>query len=86
MLKGKSYSHIIEIVYLYYINICYDIFVSYEFLSFIWNMFNSKIIKIYHIITIQSYPLNSYRFITNPQSFNLGNLFLEKTPLNLDSF
>ena len=30
------------------INICYDVFVSYEFFEFFWNMFNSKAIKIYY--------------------------------------
>ena len=39
---------------LYSINIWYDIFVSYEFLNFFWNMFNSKAIKIYCIIRCSS--------------------------------
>ena len=80
-------------VCLYSIKICYDIFVSYDFFNFFWNMFNSKAIKIYYIITIpiQSYPISSFdlnvsRFIIYPPSFILGKLFLKHKPLNLGSF
>ena len=84
-----------QILCLYPINICDDIFVSYEFFYSIWNMFNSKIIKMGYniIIHMQSYPMSSYwfkrfnasRYIIYTPSFVLSKLFLEKTSLNLAS-
>ena len=38
-----------RIIFLYSVNICYNIFVSYEFFNFFWNMFNSETIKIYYV-------------------------------------
>ena len=37
------------IINLYSINICYNIFISYELFNFFWNMFNSKAIKVCYI-------------------------------------
>ena len=37
--KGSTYFWIIC---LYFINICYNIFISNEFSNFVWSMFNSK--------------------------------------------
>ena len=54
------------IVFLYFINICYDIFISYEFLNFFWNMHNPKLLKYVTLslfIHIQSYSVGSYWFI-----------------------
>ena len=34
-----------RIIHLHSINICWDIFVFYEFSNFFWNMLNSKAIK-----------------------------------------
>ena len=53
------------------INICYSIFIDYEFLNFPWNVFIFKAIKIYafmgcHLIIttyIKGYPLSSYWFV-----------------------
>ena len=68
----QKYSHMSES---YSINISYNIFISYEFLNFFWNMFSS----------MQSNPVSSYWLIlikihyTCPilLSFILGKLFLE---------
>ena len=32
--------------------ICYDIFISNEFLGFFWNMFNFKAVKIYKLLPV----------------------------------
>ena len=52
-------------------NVCYYIFVPYNFFDFLWNMFNCKTTKIYYVVTIhtQRYP------ITYAPSFILGKLF-----------
>ena len=59
-----------QIVCLYFINICYNIFLSYEFFNFFWHILNSKATKIYYIkrcysvftILIQSDPMSSCWF------------------------
>ena len=42
----KVFTHY-RIVYLYSINICFIIFVSYELFNLFWNMFNSKAVKVW---------------------------------------
>ena len=51
---------------LYPINICSNVFVAYQFFNFIWNVFNTKTIKIGYITTIyiHSYPVSSYSICT----------------------
>ena len=60
----QKYPHIIESC-LYSINICCNIFISNEVSNFFWNMFNSKTIKVYYILSIyiQTNPMSSYWFI-----------------------
>ena len=85
-----------RIVSLYSLNICQDVFVSYELLDFFCNMFNSKAVKLGCIIRctliitihISSFPMSVYWFkiikiITHAPSFILGKLLLEKAALNL---
>ena len=52
------------LVWLYPINICFNIFIANEFLNFAWNIFNSKVPKRGYIRTIQVeiYLVSSYRF------------------------
>ena len=49
-----QYKNIIELYWtvLYFVNICYNIFISYEIFNFVWKMLNSKAIKIYLIMAI----------------------------------
>ena len=74
------------IICFYSRNICHDIFVTYELccLFFLFDVLNSKIIEICHVITIyiQNYPMSCYylhllKFILYALSFVLGYLFLE---------
>ena len=57
----QKYPHIID-SYACNLQICYNIFSSYKISNLIWNMFNSKAIKVSYIIiiNIQSNPMSSY--------------------------
>ena len=94
---NKSNSNVLShyrFVCLYSINICYYIFVSYEFFNFLWNIFNSKTIKIYYFICIhmQNYSMRSYWFkpmniyYICPILYFRYIIFRRKTPINLGSF
>ena len=60
----KVFTHY-GMVCLYFINIYYSIFVSFKFCNLIFDIFDSKAIKIGWIIilNIQTYPISSYWFI-----------------------
>ena len=55
----------LRIVCLYFINICYDIFVSCDAFNFFWNTFHPKAVKVVYIVIINKYRylMDSYCFI-----------------------
>ena len=48
----QKYLNIWNYMLVFSTNICCDIFVTYKFINFFWNVFNSKAIKICYVINI----------------------------------